>query len=689
MSFHFASSDYTSSFRGVPIPDVPSIRQSALEYLEGFDSKTWFDDPISSLLNGKLLHGGKIVDTVDALGNVNGRQDYATAEQIQSLKSHIQTYQPPKKDYREEIRKVEQRLLSSEFCGFLIGNQCLDFAKQDGVTEIEEAVMANHVERNLNDLLLKDEEAGILIVDRKPIYVSCVSNFTNFLDLFRKTVRCLEVGVPCVILSRTNTSQHSYRWAKLLLDLAIEEGVDPGMITYLSCPVEDVVDITQSLKAYTGNLYATCSRELAASIKSGYPNTVASTGGPNTLIALDWTEAIQEAIRMSASIESSGQCTALRHAVVPTSITDDQVRAMLDKTQDIDSPVVALKEGIFDGVFSEHKGGPPGPHDAGYFKHPTVDASYRVFTDQLAPDHIPEHWRRVVVDVSKFDPKKNAKDLEDWLNTNQPISMAVTGRTKEESMEVGLALWCNTGLVVNTIGSPESPALTCQARPQEAEVFGEFPPRRDLLQYTKYPVVVPSSTPGYGSEYTPSFLQQQATKSRSGRTGSFLSDVTDDLSRGYCITLLEYLEDATQENPKRGFGKGRTAMWGLQRPPLKTTTYLECSHNTTWDELAPSLLLFFATNARDQVVVVVPPGNVTLVELCQKHSISTIEGKKKETLQPGDNLCCIVDSTPRFPMVGQFLTTLLPVGHVKSTLPNDEDFISKVQGLPKWLKMET
>lgn len=689
MSFHFASSDYTSSFQGVPVPDVPSIRQSALEYLEGFDSRTWFDDPIASLLNGKELRGGKTVDTIDALGKVNGRQDYATTEQIQLLKSHIQTYQSPKKDYREQIRKVEQRLLSPEFCGFLIGNQCLDFAKQDGVTEIEEAVMANHVERNLNDLLLKDEDAGILTVDRKPIYVSCVSNFTNFLDLFRKTVRCLEVGVPCVILSRTNTSQHSYRWAKLLLDLAVEEGVDAGMITYLSCPVEDIVDITQSLKASTGNLYATCSRDLAAAIKSGYPNTIASTGGPNTLIALDWTDAIQEAIRMSASIESSGQCTALRHAVVPPSITDDQIQTMLDKTQDIDSPVGALKAGIFDGVFSNHKGGPPGPDDGGYLKHPNVDASYRILTDKLPPDYIQEHWRRVVVDISKIDAKKNAKGLEDWLNTNQPISMAVTGKTKEESMEVGLTLWCHTGLVVNTIGSPEAPALTCQARPQEAEVFGEFPPRRDLLKYTKYPVVVPSSTPGYGSEYTPNYLQQQATKSKSGRTGHLLADVTDDLIRGYCVTLLEYLEDATQENPKQGFGKGRTAMWGLQRPPLTTTTYLECSLNTTWDELAPSLLLFFATNAKDQVVVVVPPGNVSLVEYCQKHTISTVEEKTIESLQPGDNLCCIAGPMTSFPMVGQFLTTLLPVGHIKSTLPNDEDFIAKVKGLPKWLKMET
>lgn len=675
MSFHFASSDYAASFQGVPVPDIPKIRQSAVEYLDQFDPQSWYDDPIVSLLNGKELRGGATVDTVDALGRVNGRQDYATKEQIEALKQHIQTYQPPQQDYREAMRQVEQRLLSPEFSGLLIGNQCLDFSKQDGVTEIEESIMANHVERNLNDLLLRDEAAGILKVQRKPIYVSCVSNFTNFLDLFRKTLRSMEVGIPCVVLGRSNTVQHTFRWTKLLMDLSMEHGVDPGMITYLSCSLEDIVDITQSLQAHTGNLYATCSRDLAATIKSGYPNTVASTGGPNTLIALDWTPPIQEAIRMSATIESSGQCTALRHAVVPPFVKDEEVQDMLARTQSIDSAANAMKARGFDGVFSNHAGTPPGPSGNGYQRHPTADASYRILTEQFPPNHIEEHWRKVVVDISKMDTKKHLDDLADWLNTNQPISMAVTGKTREESLEVGLALWAQTGLVVNTIGTPESPALTCQARPQEAEVFGEFPPRRELSKYTKYPVVVPSSTPGYDSAYTDSFLKQQAAKSQSSSLGNsigaFLNDISDDLVKGYCVTLLEYLKDATQENPKRSFGSVRTAMWGLQRPPLKTKTYLQCGKSTKWDELAPALLLFFATNAKDQVVVSVPKSNnEDIAALCQKHGIPTVKTTvTEELLRPGDNLYPITTgtaaagpmNTANFPMVGQFLTLLLPV----------------------------
>jgi hypothetical protein len=100
--------------------------------------------------------------------------------------------------------------------------------------------MANSVERKLNDALFNDEMDGKVVISRKPIFVSCVSNFTNFLDLFRKTIRSLELGVPSVVLGRSHTVQHSYRWTELLVELLKEENIDPGMLTYVAGQLEDI-----------------------------------------------------------------------------------------------------------------------------------------------------------------------------------------------------------------------------------------------------------------------------------------------------------------------------------------------------------------------------------------------------------------------------------------------------------------
>jgi hypothetical protein len=409
----------------------------------------------------------------------------ATPEQVALLKEHISTYKSSSRDLREPLRRIEQKFLT-EYTGFLIGNQCIDFGKQDGITEIEESIMANTVERRLNDLVLKAEDEGKITINRSPIYVSCVSNFTNFLDLFRKTIRSMELGIPCVVLGRSNTVQHSYRWTELLMKLLKDEGVDDGMLSYLSCSLDDIKDIAVSCKEHTGNLYATCSRELAASMMSEYPKTVASTGGPNTLVTTEWNDKVKAAVQMSASIECAGQCTALRHSVVPPGVETDQLAGVFDGIKEIPNAPYAVDNALFDGVFAKHQGsGVPDTEKDGYMHHSKVDAYYRIGSEPPVgidkPGDLPEYWRKVVVDFTKMDVtgknNENVIKLAGWLNKHQPISLAINGK-RSEVFELGIQLFDRTGMVVNTIGSTDTddhpPALSCQARPQEAEVFGKL-----------------------------------------------------------------------------------------------------------------------------------------------------------------------------------------------------------------------
>ena len=656
--------------------------------------------------------------TKDALSNANGHQYFASPEQVKELKEHIQTYKSPYKDIRDPLRRIEHLLLT-EHAGFLIGNQCIDFQKQDGVTEMEESIMANSVERRMNDLLLDDEEAGKIVINRKPIYVSCVSNFTNFLDLFRKTIRNMELGIPCIVLGRSNTVQHSYRWTELLMELLEKEGIDPGMLTYLSCELQDIVDITTSCKDSTGMLYTTSSRELAAAIKQGYPNTIASTGGPNTLVTTEWTKEVQDAIRMSATIECAGQCTALRHAVVPESVTAEDVEKLFDGAKGADSATDALKGGQFDCIFEGHAGSTtPDASDGIYTKHGSKDVHYKVSTS-MPEEGINEYWRKAVVDVTTKAPTSDLQgssdttridDLARWLVTNQPISLAVNA-PRPLGFKLGQELFEKTAQVVYTVGSSNDPkappALTCQARPQEAEVFGEFPPRKSLDLYTKYPVVVPSSTPAYDSSYQAEYLRTLSSADLEGAGGDLgdaraaIDAVQDNTVRGYCVELVNYLSNATETNPKRGFGSDRTAIWGLQRPPLLDgcLTSIRCDANVSYDDMLPVFLPFFATNARNQVELSVDPNDQGLLA-----ALKGIEADKsvaikiehsdehaKRMVDEANHYYNVVNvnagGLSQFPKAGQFISLYFPLGHIKSTMVNDEEFVEHFKKSAKWLKV--
>ncbi len=558
--------------------------------------------------------------------------------------------------------------------------------------------MANAVERRLNDMLLEDELAGKVAICRRPIYVSCVSNFTNFLDLFRKTIRSLELGIPCVILGRCNNAQqHSYRWALLLMELMNETGTcHPGMLTFLSGSLNDIKDVTQSCQQFTGNLYATCSRTLASEIRKGYPNIVASTGGPNTLITTEWTESVCEAIRMSATIESSGQCTALRHCVIPSSVASDQIADLWGKVEEIPNARHAVEAGLFDGIYAQHKGSAPPAKEAYYDHHKERDVYFHV-DDKPPSDDIQEYWRKVVVDFSRLDLVNNNDQIEglaSWLNRHQPISLAVNA-PRSKVLEIGQLFFEKTGLVVYTLGSTNvseaPPALSCQARPQEAEIFGEFPPRAEMGKYTRFPVIVPSSTPSYDAHYTSDYLTTFVSSNAWGQDiEKMMNQITSEPIRGYCKVLLDYLRDATRDNPKEGFGTSRTALWGLQRPPLGSKTCIRCKPDSDWDDIAPVFLLFYATNAKDQMEISLDPKCERLLSICRSHGIDPIVESESELAERGQSYYNIIRLTgpmTKFPLAGLFVSLYMALGHIKSTKAGDEEFLTVLRKSTKWLKI--
>ena len=73
--------------------------------------------------------------------------------------------------------------------------------------------------------------------------------------------------------------------------------------------------------------------------------------------------------------------------------------------------------------------------------------------------------------ANKQKVKAEVTNLSKWLIHHQPISLAVNAK-RSQVFDLGRTLFENTSLVVTTIGSTDKedapPAMTCQARPQDA-----------------------------------------------------------------------------------------------------------------------------------------------------------------------------------------------------------------------------
>lgn len=258
---------------------------------------------------------------------------------------------------------------------------------------------------------------------------------------------------------------------------------------------------------------------------------------------------IEAAARMSSTIENSGQCTAMRH-LVTESIQPEDLKRIFGQVAVTDSSAESLRKGAFDALFRQWAAGFQAKD--GYEVLPSAPGAqplaYRI-AKGLTPNGVEEHWRRVYLDVSTppsgsvKDPTF-LKDLSKWLTTEQPITLAVNG--DDQGFPIMQQLFESTAQAIYSVGREGKPALTAQARPQDGEIFGEFPPRREMRKFTAGPVFVPSSTPTYMARYEPKHLVEAAQRAGSQSSGArqLLQAVGKAELRGYAVLLAEYLKES-------------------------------------------------------------------------------------------------------------------------------------------------
>jgi len=481
----------------------------------------------------------------------------------------------------------------------------------------------------------------------------------------------------------------------MLLQQMKAEEVPLGLVTYLSCDIESQRIVLEENPA--SPMYFTGSREVAAAIKEVTPKLIASTGGPNTMVATHMNEGVSEATRMSTLIENSGQCTAMRHLVVPECSIDDVMEKVFASVPTVKSSSDALATGEFAALIEGHptSAGSDEAVAEGYVMHPKLPISAKVSVD--FPNDIEEKWRQGFLDVTSvgadFGSPQMIRKLGMWLNKHQPISLAVNG-----SYDLALKLWECSGMVVNTAGDGApgaGMALTAQARPQDGEVFGEFPPRRELTNYTQFPAIVPSATAGYNSSLTTQLLASHVDDCPSD-----LAAIIGDQAAGYCGCIASYLRASCGAHPGKATAS-RTSLYGLQRPPLGMgPSILRLEPTTTADDAAPYLLLFLMTNAREDFALSVAPGAQVLMEtllagipqLADVHCTEEDAADLDTRAEKISAFNVIVPSafgrgSPSHPLPAHFVSLMFPVGHVKSTVSSDTAFLEAFSASEKWLRV--
>ena len=72
------------------------------------------------------------------------------------------------------------------------------------------------------------------------------------------------------------------------------------------------------------------------------------------MVAPELDAEISAALRMSCSIENSGQCTAMRH-LVTDACGDKELRNLFEACEETENATESLRKGAFDGLFKGWK----------------------------------------------------------------------------------------------------------------------------------------------------------------------------------------------------------------------------------------------------------------------------------------------------------------------------------------------
>jgi len=224
---------------------------------------------------------------------------------------------------------------------------------------------------------------------------------------------------------------------------------------------------------------------------------------------------------------------------------------------------------------------------------------------------------------------------------------------------------------------------------------------------------VPTSTPGYNSSYDATFLatygaapvEQWGLPPGLIACETLLRRCKGGETKGYCRVVLDYLFDAVIATPRRGCG-ARTTLFGIQRPPLRNGTCClrlekpagaNLPHqDALYDDALLYMLLFAATNAKDQLLISLDPFlSFPAFPMLKQQGLNVVRQNKKAfeaSVGMYWNVVTLPQVShvgPKYPLAWQFVSKLFPMGHVKSTSPDNKVFLETFGASAKWLRLAT